>query len=78
MKRLKRSNGIFFSVLAAGILLLLIGVIHGRIVLMGVGLGIAFGAFVFRVIVYRCPHCGYYLGRRSGTHCPRCKEEIAK
>ena len=67
---------IFLIILAVGITLLSVGLVCDRIVILGVGLLIAFGSFVFRVITYRCPHCGYYLGRQRGTHCPRCKEEI--
>lgn len=72
----RKYNHIFLAVLIGAIILLLIGMIMESIVLLGIGFLIAFGSFVFRVITFRCPYCGYYLGRRSGTYCPRCKKDI--
>ena len=72
----RKYNHIFLAVLTGAIILLLIGMIMESIVLLGIGFLIAFGSFVFRVITFRCPYCGYYLGRRSGTYCPRCKKDI--
>ncbi len=69
-------NRIFLGILALAIVFLLIGVFVNNTTLMGTGLTLAFGSFVFRVMTYRCPHCGYYLGRRDGTHCPKCGKNI--
>ena len=76
MKSPQQYNRIFFMLLAAGILLLLIGMTSESLPLQGLGLLTAFGSFVFRAITYRCPHCRHYLGRRSGTACPHCKKKI--
>ena len=74
--RPRKYNHIFLAVLAIAIILLFVGMVVESIVLLGIGFLIAFGSFVFRVIIFRCPYCGYYLGRRSGTYCPCCKKDI--
>ena len=76
MKKPKTYNYIFLAILAVSIILLLFGAVYENVVLLGVGLLLAFGSFVFRAITFRCPYCGYYLGRRSGTYCPHCKKDI--
>ena len=76
MKSPKKYNYIFLAVLVLGIVILLVGMTSESIALLGVGFLLAFGSFVFRAITFRCPYCGYYLGRRSGTYCPHCKKEI--
>ena len=72
----RKFNYIFLVALAVGISILLLGAISETVFLIGIGLLIAFGSFVFRAIFFRCPYCGYYLGRRSGFYCPHCKREI--
>ena len=72
----KKYNYIFLAILTVSIILLLLGAASESIALLGAGLLIAFASFVFRTITFRCPYCGYYLGRRSGTYCPHCKKEI--
>jgi len=72
----RKYNHIFLAVLAFSIILLVVGMVTENIILLGAGFLIAFGSFVFRVITFRCPYCGYYLGRRSGTYCPHCKKDI--
>ena len=72
----KKYNFIFLTILSLAILLLFIGMALEHIALLGVGLAIAFGSFVFRIITFRCPYCGYYLGKRNGKYCPKCKKEI--
>lgn len=76
MKSPKRYNSIFLALLAVSIIILFIGMINQAIPLLGVGLLLAFGSFIFRVITFRCPFCGKYLGKLSGTHCPSCEKEI--
>ncbi|MBE6516268.1 MAG: hypothetical protein E7Z71_06220 [Methanocorpusculum parvum] len=76
MKSPKKFNKIFLSILAVSIIMLFIGMASENIPLLGFALLIAFGSFIFRAITFRCPYCGYYLGRRSGTYCPRCKKDI--
>ena len=72
----KKLNKIFLAILAVSIIMLFIGMASENIPLLGFALLIAFGSFIFRAITFRCPYCGYYLGRRSGTYCPRCKKDI--
>lgn len=72
----KKYNYIFLAILAVGIGILLLGAMSEQVILIGIGMLIAFCSFVFRVIFFRCPYCGYYLGRRSGSYCPHCKKEI--
>ncbi|HJJ66000.1 MAG: hypothetical protein IJD66_06160 [Methanocorpusculum sp.] len=76
MKSPKKFNKIFLAILAVSIIMLFIGMASENIPLLGFALLIAFGSFIFRAITFRCPYCGYYLGRRSGTYCPRCKKDI--
>ena len=76
MKSPKKFNKIFLAILAVSIIMLFIGMTSENIPLLGFALLIAFGSFIFRAITFRCPYCGYYLGRRSGTYCPRCKKDI--
>ena len=76
MRSPKKFNKIFLAILAVSIIMLFIGMASENIPLLGFALLIAFSSFVFRVITFRCPYCGYYLGRRSGTYCPRCKRDI--
>ena len=76
MKSPKKFNKIFLAILAVSIIMLFIGMASENIPLLGFSLLIAFGSFIFRSITFRCPYCGYYLGRRSGTYCPRCKKDI--
>lgn len=77
MKRTPKTyNAVFLAILAVGLVLLLLGAAGENLLLLGLGLLVAFGAFVFRVIFYRCPHCGYYLGRGDGVTCPRCKKNM--
>lgn len=77
MKRTPKTyNAVFLAILAVGLVLLLLGAVGENLLLLGLGLLVAFGSFVFRVIFYRCPHCGYYLGRRDGVTCPHCKKNM--
>ena len=76
MKSPKKFNKIFLAILAVSIIMLFIGMASENIPLLGFALLIAFGSFIFRAITFRCPYCGYYLGRRSGTYSPRCKKDI--
>ena len=76
MKSPKKFNYVFLILLSVSIIILLIGMACESIPLSGVGLLLAFSSFVFRTITFRCPYCGHYPGRQSGTYCPHCKSEI--
>ena len=76
MKNPKKSNHIFLTALSVSIIILLIGMTTEILPLTGVGLLLAFLSFVFRVLTFRCPYCGHYMGRQNSTHCPRCRKKI--
>ena len=73
MNRPQQNNRIFLILLAASLLILLVGVTSESLPLLGIGSIFAFSSFVF---TFRCPHCRHYLGRQSGTDCPHCKKKI--
>jgi len=72
----RKYHAMFLAALAAALLLLALGMALTHSLLLGAGLLLAFAAFVLRVLFFRCPHCGWYLGRRSGAWCPHCKREL--
>jgi len=72
----KHINSVFFILLALGLLLALIGAFSAKVILIGIGLFLAFAAFVFRCIFYRCPSCGRYIGKIDGDYCTHCKKNI--
>ncbi len=39
-------------------------------------IGSVTAAFLFRVIWWRCPECGKWLGHDKGTYCSHCGREI--
>ena len=44
----------------------------------GIIIAVVAGVVLMKVILFRCPHCGRYLGRsfRPGKYCPYCGEKI--
>ena len=40
------------------------------------GILLMLGGCVFRIVFFRCPHCGAYLDRGLPNFCPRCGENI--
>lgn len=34
------------------------------------------GTIIFRLIFFRCPHCGAYLDRSKGQYCPHCRGDV--
>lgn len=45
-------------------------------VLLPIGVAGMLCAVGFKVVFYRCPACGKYLGRAVVKHCPHCGEKI--
>ncbi|MEA4941410.1 hypothetical protein SDC9_93132 [bioreactor metagenome] len=43
-----------------------------------IGVAVMLGAILLEVVLYRCPHCGRYLGWnfQPGKRCPNCGEKI--
>lgn len=78
MKKIKPKsiNAIFFIILAIGMILALIGALSEQIAFICIGLFVAFVAFIFRCIFYRCPYCGRYIGKLDGNYCTHCKKNI--
>lgn len=78
MKRLKLKvvNGIFILALLVGAVVGLYGACAESVLLCGTGMAVIFGDILFRIIFYRCPHCGKFLDRSEGKFCPHCGEEI--
>lgn len=77
MKNLKprTAQRYFWIIFAVGILAALAGVATEIDALMIIGILIMIMGIVFRVIFYRCPHCGKYLDRSSGEFCPIAAKE---
>ncbi len=73
---LKKINGYFFLILLIGLLIALFGVSTEISAITIIGILIMFCSIIFRVIFYRCPHCGHYLDRSTGEYCPKCGEKV--
>ena len=80
MKKLKphQVNIISWVLFAVAVVVLICGYILKNTDVMFVGAYIALGMIVFRMLAYRCPHCGGPLGRGPITYCPHCGENIWK
>lgn len=78
MKRLspKQVNMYFLLILAAGAVVGLLGVRFEIKFLAMMGLILLAGDIVFRLVTYRCPHCGKYLDRSTGDYCPYCGKDV--
>ena len=62
----------------AGALIALLGTVGepDSTVLCVIGILLMLGGCVFRVVFYRCPSCGAYLGRGLPEYCPHCGAKI--
>lgn len=68
---------IFWAVYAAGAAVLVAGAITKLIALVIAGSAILICDILFRIIFYRCPHCGKFLDRNLPSgYCPRCGKKI--
>ena len=78
MKRLSPKNVdyYFLLILAAGAILGGIGAFLEIGPLAVIGMVLMFGDIIFRLVCYRCPHCGKYLDRSKGDYCPYCGESM--
>ena len=78
MKKLKPQNvnRLVWIALIIGSIIAFCGVPKENSPLLGIGVGIMCIAIVFRLIFYRCPHCGKYLDRSTGQYCPYCRGNV--
>ena len=75
-----RKRKIVTAVLAAGVVLALVGAVSGTEspFWLGVTVGLFILAMILQVRFYRCPHCGRYIGKSfyGEANCPRCNRLI--
>lgn len=78
MKKLypKKVNIISWIILLVGAFVGMCGVSIEVDVLIFIGILIMLSQIIFRLIFYRCPHCGYYLGRDTDEYCTHCGEKV--
>jgi len=76
--RLRRVEMIFGIIPAFGFLAAMCGAALEKSILIAVGMAAMVGALVFRIVFYRCPHCGRYLDRNSGKYCQYCGKETGR
>lgn len=72
----KKVNNIYIIILMASALIAFIGAFFEKAVLSVLGVLAIFADIAFRLICYRCPHCGKYLDRSSGAFCPYCGNQL--
>lgn len=78
MKNLKpkKVQKYFWIFLILGALIGYAGVAAEIELLSFFGMLVIFLDIIFRVIFYRCPHCGRYLDRSTGEFCPYCGKNV--
>lgn len=78
MKKLtpKKVNVYSLIILAVGTIIAIAGVLSEQMLLSATGMAIMFGDIFFRLIFYRCPHCGKFLDRSAGDFCPYCGKDV--
>lgn len=66
------------AVLVVGVALALLGDRRSCEMERGIGVAMNLGGILLMAVLYRCPHCGRYLGGnfQPGKRCPRCGEKI--
>ena len=70
-----QKQGLVAGVFAVGILLTLLG---KSSVGKAAGIVLLIAGVVLEVCLFRCPHCGAFLGRHfsAGKHCIECGEKL--
>ncbi len=76
--KLQTVKWIAVCLMVLGGILFLAGTVSERMALRMVGLGLMFGAFLWKGLFYRCPHCDQYLHRSRGEYCPYCGRKVNK
>lgn len=61
-----------------GVSFMLLGIRRSTGPVWGISLAVNLGGVLLMAVLYRCPHCGRYLGGnfQIGKRCPRCGEKI--
>ena len=72
----KKVNNLYIIILMASALIAIIGASSEKPALSVIGVLAIFADIAFRLVCYRCPHCGKYLDRSSGDFCPYCGKEV--
>lgn len=72
----KKVNRLYIIILIVSALIAFIGVFTEKNALCVIGIVAIFADIAFRLVCYRCPHCGEYLDRSSGDFCPYCGKEV--
>ena len=72
----KKVNTLYIIILMASALIAFIGAFFEKTALCVIGVLAIFADIAFRLVSYRCPHCGKYLDRSSGDFCPYCGKEV--
>ena len=78
MKKIKPKNVnlLVCAILIIGFIVAFCGVPKETSTITVIGVAIMCFAIIFRVIFYRCLHCGKYLDRSTGEYCPYCRETV--
>ena len=78
MKKLKPKtvHRLCWLFLLIGAIIALCGIPVESNVFILIGLVVMCCTLIFRVIFYRCPHCGKYLDRSTGLYCPYCRGNV--
>ena len=71
----KTVNSIYIFLLILGAAMAFAGLEFGKPLTI-LGILMLIGNMMFRLICFRCPHCGRYLDRSSGEFCPYCGKTI--
>lgn len=74
----RKTNIIFIAIAVVAILLIASAEVFDAPAMVMAGLGVFVLAVIFRIVFYRCPHCGVYLDRSSGKYCPHCGELVSE
>ena len=63
---------VYMAALLLGALIIFLGIQVERRGVCAAGTAVVLLAMAGHIVFSRCPHCGRYLGRAWGDHCPYC------
>ena len=73
---LHQKQYVIIAILALGLILAMTGEVKDSGLLKWLGVAGIIGGFAADIRLWRCPHCGTWLGRYPGKHCKHCGAEI--
>ena len=73
----QKANRLFMIIVLFGFVVAMIGATTEIHLISVLSLIVMFGAVIFKVLFYRCPNCGKFLGRDTVKHCPNCESKIS-